>query len=101
MIRIRQEATKTGNPIYYFELDNRGKNLTWSDWVDVFGELSTRTNGLISLVVDFKQSMNGVIKATVERDRPDFNQKIINDALCWLFRSGLPEIRTRISQAKT
>ena len=55
---------------------------------------------LISLVVDFKQSMDGVIKATVERDRPDFNQKIINDALCWLFRSGLPEIRTRISQAK-
>lgn len=101
MIRIRQEAAKNGNPIYYFELDNGGQNLTWSDWVDVFGELSTRTNGLISLVVDFKQSMNGVIKATVERDRPDFNQKIINDALCWLFRSGLPEIRTRISQAKT
>ena len=56
MIRIRQEVTKTGNPIYYFELDNSGQNLTWSDWVDVFGELSTRTNGLISLVVDFRDS---------------------------------------------
>ena len=36
MIRIRQEITKNGNPIYYFELDNGGQNLTWSDWVDVF-----------------------------------------------------------------
>ena len=25
MIRIRQEVTKTGNPIYYFELDNSGQ----------------------------------------------------------------------------